>query len=315
MTDQARLEFRAMGAACSVLVFAPRDAQEFARLAVARVEILEQSWSRFRDTSELNRLNARAGAGPVPVSADLLSLVWHMDRAWEITDGLFDPTMLAQIKAAGYDADFASVIARGAVDSARSWAAPHRSSAMKDVRVDLEQSTVSLPGDVGLDPGAIGKGLAGDIIAAELINAGATGVLIDLGGDIVMAGRPGDQDSWAIAIEDERNPGDESKDSVIVSFDSSEGTSAIATSSTLYRRWAAGTRHHVLDPRTGSVAEPELVQATVWCAAGWLAEISATAALLMPKEQALHWLESHERGFAVMTPDQAFTSLAMAGHV
>ncbi|HBJ73651.1 MAG TPA: FAD:protein FMN transferase [Actinobacteria bacterium] len=311
MSGQARRDFRAMGAACSVLVFAPQAAEGLCAVAATRVELLEQSWSRFRESSELNRLNARAGTGPVVVSSDLLSLVWHMKRAWELTDGLFDPTMLAQIKAAGYDADFATVIARDAIASARIWAAPYRSSAMAEVVVDLEPSTVQLPRDIGLDPGAIGKGLAGDIISTEMMSAGATGVLIDLGGDIVMAGRPGDEDSWAIAVEDERHP-DDGREPRVVHFDPDEDASAIATSSTLYRRWAGGARHHVIDPRTGDVANPEIVQATVWCGAGWLAEVSATAALLMPKDQAVDWLQEHQRGFAVMTPDQSFSSLVGA---
>ncbi|MDO8733503.1 MAG: FAD:protein FMN transferase [Actinomycetota bacterium] len=314
MTDQAQLSFRAMGAACSVLVYAPRAAERLCQVAVSRVALLEQSWSRFRESSELNQLNASAGTGPFVVSGDLLSLVWHMKRAWELTDGLFDPTMLAQIKAAGYDADFATVIARDALASARTWAVPHRSSAMADVKIDLQASTVLLPGDIGLDPGAIGKGLAGDIIAAELMRAGATGVLVDLGGDIVMAGTPGGEDFWAIAVEDERSPNDESREPLIVRFDPVDGSHAIATSSTLYRRWAGGTRHHVMDPRTGLVANPELVQATVWCGAGWLAEVSATAALLMTKDQALAWLQEHQRGFAIMTASQAFSSLVSALH-
>lgn len=314
MTGQAHMTFRAMGAACSVLVFAPRGADEFARLAASRVELLEQSWSRFRESSELSRLNARAGSGPVAVSSDLLSLVWHMKRAWALTDGLFDPTMLAQIRAAGYDADFATVIARDALVSARTWATPHRSSAMSDVVVDLQEKSVELPSDIGLDPGAIGKGLAGDIIAAELLSAGATGVLVDLGGDIVMAGLPGNDDSWRIAVEDERSPSDHTREQLIVRLDPAEGPHAIATSSTLYRRWAGGTRHHVMDPRTGLEASTELVQATVWCGAGWLAEISATAALLMPAEQASRWLQEHQHGFAIMTKSQAFSSLVGAHH-
>ncbi len=146
------------------------------------------------------------------------------------------------------------------------------------------------------------------------MSAGASGVLIDLGGDIVMAGAPGQAESWAIAIEDERHVDDPDREPMIVTFDPRDGTHAIATSSTLYRRWAGGTRHHVLDPRTGRIADPELVQATVWCAAGWLAESSATAALLMPKGQALGWLQEHRHGFAVMTAAQAFTSLVGAGH-
>jgi len=311
MTDQAQVNFRAMGAACSVLVFAPRVADRLCALAKLRVALLEQSWSRFRASSELSRMNARAGTGPVEVSSDLLTLVWHMQRAWELTEGHFDPTMLAQIKAAGYDADFATVIARDALAQARSWAAPRPSCGMACVSIDLGASTVAMPANIGLDPGAIGKGLAGDIIAAELMAAGAAGVLVDLGGDIVMAGAPGVEDSWAIAVEDERSPGDSSRESVVVRFDAASGPHAIATSSTLYRRWAGGAQHHVLDPRTGLAADPELVQATVWCGAGWLAEVSATAVLLMSVDEAITWLGC-ERGYALMTADQAFSALVGA---
>ena len=91
-------------------------------------------------------------------------------------------------------------------------------------------------------------------------------------------------------------------------------TLGIATSSTLYRRWAGGTRHHVLDPRTGQMADPQVVQATVWCGAGWLAEVSATAALLMKFDEALEWLTQHERGYTLMTSSQMMTSLRGVVH-
>ena len=319
-----------MGAACMVSVYADSAADDLARIAQARVELLEQSWSRFRETSELNRLNSLSGTGPVVVSADLLTLVWHMQRAWEITRGLFDPTMLSEIKAAGYDADYAAVIARGALAGVASWNSGSattqvRSSAMGTVEIDLEASTVSLPAGVGLDPGAIGKGLAADIIANELMSAGAKGVLIDLGGDIVVAGFPEDSDAWVLAIEDERDPDNSDREPQLVRFaptvdldDSREAeefeTMGIATSSTLYRRWAGGTRHHVLDPRTGQMADPQVVQATVWCGAGWLAEVSATAALLMKFDEALEWLTQHERGYTLMTSSHMMTSLVGVEH-
>lgn len=319
-----------MGAACMVSVYADAAADELARIAQARVELLEQSWSRFRETSELNRLNSLSGTGPVVVSADLLTLVWHMQRAWEITRGLFDPTMLSEIKAAGYDADYATVIARGALAGVASWNSGSattqvRSSAMGTVEIDLEASTVSLPAGVGLDPGAIGKGLAADIIANELMSVGAKGVLIDLGGDIVVAGLPEDSDAWVLAIEDERDPDNSDREPQLVRFaptvdldDSREAdefeTMGIATSSTLYRRWAGGTRHHVLDPRTGQMADPQVVQATVWCGAGWLAEVSATAALLMKFDEALEWLTQHERGYTLMTSSHMMTSLVGVEH-
>jgi len=304
-----------MGAACSISVYAQTNAEALARIGAQRVELLEQSWSRFRDTSELNRLNARAGTGPVEVSADLLTLLRHMQQAWELTDGLFDPTLLSVIKAAGYDADFATVIARDALASVQSWKAPHRSHGMVDVIIDMAASTVSLPAGVGLDPGAIGKGLAADIIAGEIMSAGAQGVLVDLGGDIVVAGQPGADEAWVIAIEDERDPDNADREPMLVTFEADGGTSAIATSSTLYRRWAGGTRHHVIDPRTGRMAEPELVQATVWCSTGWLAEVSATAALLMSADDARTWLQQHQLGYTLMTPTSVLSSLVGVEHV
>ncbi|MDD2858694.1 MAG: FAD:protein FMN transferase [Candidatus Nanopelagicales bacterium] len=301
--------FRAMGAACSISVFDAGDGRALAELGRTRVALLEQSWSRFREDSELNRLNARAGTGPVEVSADLLTLLWHMQRAWVLTDGLFDPTLLAAIRATGYDADFAAVIARDAVAGAIAWGAPQRSRGMADIVIDIAASTVALPADIGIDPGAIGKGLAGDLIVDELMGAGAGGVLVDLGGDIVVGGRPGSDEAWVIAIEDERDPDNDAREPMLVTFDVDGSTAAIATSSTLYRRWAGGTRHHVIDPRTGQMADPELVQATVWCAAGWLAEASATAAMLMEREQAIDWLQAHELGYTVMTADAVVSSL------
>jgi thiamine biosynthesis lipoprotein len=278
----------------------------------------------------LNRLNSLAGSGPILVSSDLLSLVWHMKRAWDMTNGLFDPTMLSEIKAAGYDADYATVLARGALADAATWnqssaSSTVRSSAMGAVEVDLEASTVTLPLGVGLDPGAIGKGLAADIIASEIMSAGAGGVLVDLGGDIVVAGQPEGTPAWVLEIEDERDPDNPDRVAQLVSFTASDSSvdadgnvkfdsMGIATSSTLYRRWGGGKRHHVIDPRTGQMADPALVQATVWCGAGWLAEVHATAALLMQPDEAVSWLQQHEVGYTLLSPRTIFTSLVGAEH-
>jgi len=311
-----------MGAACMISVYSDSAAQDLALVGALRVELLEQSWSRFRESSELNRLNSLAGSGPVVVSADLLTLVWHMKRAWEITDGLFDPTMLSEIKQAGYDADYATVIARGALADISSWKSPTtvpRISLMSDVVIDQEASAVTLPDGVGLDPGAIGKGLGADIVANELMGAGALGVLVDLGGDIVIAGSPGNSQPWVIAIEDERDPdnADREQQHVILDASSSDSgyeTYGIATSSTLYRRWAGGTRHHVIDPRSGQMADPDLIQATVWSGTGWLAEVTATAAMLMKPDAAIDWLVSLEAGYTVMTSTSMWTSLEEVHH-
>lgn len=296
---RAHRTFRAMGTECELLVYGP-GADTLVGAGAQRVELLEQCWSRFRPTSELSLLNARAGSGPVEVSEDLLTLVDIMREAWEATDGLFDPTVIDSMNALGYDRDFASVIAREAI--ALVTAQISQAPGMGDVIIDEEAMTISLPAGVGLDPGAIGKGLAADIIVEELMNAGADGVLVNLGGDIVFAGSPGDGVPWVMAVLDERLPLD-ADDRVVRHLEFEAGTDhgAVATSTTLKRVWANG-RHHVIDPRTGDVARTDLVQATIAASTGWWAEVAATTALLLGSEKAEAWLDEQDLVHVLMTP-------------
>ena len=293
--------FRAMGTDCQVTVFADASvADALLDALVERVEILEACWSRFRPDSELNRLNARAGSGAVDASDDLVELVATMRAAWSLTDGLCDPTVLASMQAMGYDADFATVVARSAIDAVDA-STLRKAPGMGEVQVDEAGRTIALPAGVGIDPGAIGKGLAGDIIVDEFMDAGVDGVLVSLGGDVVLAGRPGDDPHWSIAIADERQPGEQLR---TIDLDPGIDRAAIATSTTLKRRWANG-RHHLVDPRTGDLGHTDLVQATVIAEYGWQAEAGATAALLLGAAGGSRWLEDNGMRGVLLTADLA----------
>ena len=299
------LHFRAMGTDCQILVIADGDsASELVQLGRDRVEMLEQCWSRFRPDSDLNHLNEWAGRGPVPVSEDLLLLVERMVDAWQLTSGLFDPTVLAAMRAHGYDADFDIVAARpaGSISDIVLASSP----GMSGVVVDHDAGTVTLPVGIGLDPGAIGKGLAADVIAEELSSAGATGVLVNLGGDVAIAGL--DTTPWAVAVQDERrDPADPDRVMTVLHFDGDTTRLGTATSTTLKRRWAQGRRHHVMDPRTGTMSTSPLVQVTVVAATAWEAEVLATAALLLGPAEAMDLLSANELTAIVMTPDDVTT--------
>jgi thiamine biosynthesis lipoprotein len=128
---------------------------------------------------------------------------------------------------------------------------------------------------VHIDPGGIGKGLASDIVVAEAMEAGAAGVLVDLGGDVRVAGVPADRDAWTIAVEDPIDPTLE-----IARYALNDG--AVATSSRRWRRFfgTRGAAHHIVDPRTGRPAIGEVDAATAVAGQGWAAEVYATAAFL-----------------------------------
>ncbi len=235
--------------------------------AHARLEQLEARWSRFQPASELAGVSASAGRR-VTVSADTWQLIALMVTAWQRTGGRCDASVLPAIVAAGYDQDL------GALPRDRPAASiltePVRPTpGLGDVELDGDSLSVRLPRGVQLDPGAIGKGFAADLVAAELIGAGAHGALVNVGGDLVVAGEPVDGGAWSVELQLAEGPP--------VRWTLSDG--AVATSSSRRRRWRVDgeLRHHLIDPATSApISDPPATVSTV-TGAGWWAEAAATA--------------------------------------
>jgi len=235
----------------------------------ARLGELDRRWSRFNPDSELSRAMVAAGSR-VAVSADTLTLLAAMLAAHDDTGGRYDPTMLRQVVDAGY----AASIEDGARHSI-TVDLPDPSRRLHEIRVDAAGGSVSFPPGLGVDPGGIGKGLAADLVVAELLDAGTAGALVSVGGDLFAAGTPPTDDGWRVQVED---PFDDTATVVEVVLDGG----GVATSSTRSRRWShrGSTAHHVLDPATGTVARTDLATVTAMAGTGWQAEAHATAALL-----------------------------------
>ena len=239
--------------------------------AVMRVAELEQRWSRFLPDSEISQLNRWAGL-PVAVSPDTVTLVEHAIVAWRLSGGAFDPTVLGAVMRAGYDRTFEQLGRRSFGFSDPS-AGCHALGQGADA-IAVRGETVTLHSGTGFDPGGIGKGLAADLVCAEMLAAGADGICVNLGGDVRVAGAGPDGGSWTVAVEHPE------ADSPIVQLGLAGG--AVATSTTLRRRWMFGTdeRHHLIDPQTGQPSTSDLTLATVVAGQGWIAEVLAKAVIL-----------------------------------
>jgi len=249
-----------------VVVGGPRGLTTLAR---ERLQALEARWSRFLPTSELSRLNAAAGT-PCHVSPETFGLIERSIHGWAATGGAFDPTVLPALVAAGYDRTF-----RELSDDERPAGHPVPGLGCGAIRLDPRWRMVTMPTGTTLDPGGIGKGLAADLVVALLVDAGASGACVNVGGDIRVAGEAPTPAGWVVSVEDPRAPGRE-----LDRFVLADG--AVATSSTAVRSWRRGGRlqHHLIDPATGSPASSPALAATVVAGAGWWAEVLTKAALL-----------------------------------
>ena len=201
------------------------------------------------------------------VSSETADLVELAVDAWRVTDGRFDPTVLPALVAAGYDRSFEEIVADGPGPVGE----PAPAAGGEGVVVDHQARTVAMPAGVQLDLGGIGKGRAADLVATELLEAGAEGACVNLGGDVRLVGEPPGGTGWLVGIE---HPLD---GELIVTLALREG--AVATSTTAHRRWADDA-HHIIDPATGRPARSDLVSVTIVAGEAAWAEVVAKAALL-----------------------------------
>ena len=264
---QAERRFPVMGTTAHILVLGSH-ADQLVEYAKSRLDQLERKWSRFVPTSEISRANALAGSHLV-VSAETLLLVQRAVEGWTRTAGSFDPTVLKAVRGAGYDRDFALVaLAAASLHPTPAEPAPGCAGIVCDERI----GTVTVPPGTTLDPGGIGKGLAADLVSAELIERGARGALVNVGGDLRVRGDAPNGGSWDVSIEHPIQP-----DVELVRIGLLDG--AVATTSRAKRSWqtATGAAHHLIDPRTGRPATSGHSAVTVVAREAWWAEVVAKA--------------------------------------
>ena len=269
ITD-SRTWFRAnatlMGTTAEVLV--DGTAEQLAA-GFRRLRALESTWSRFQPDSELNTLHRRAGTW-TNVSDDLLrALVWAHRMARE-TGGLFDPSIRRALETLGYDRSYLA-----GLDSASAAGGVVAAPGLAGLEIDRLNHRARLAPGLSIDLGGIGKGLAADIVATELVADGARSAFVSLGGDIHACGEPAEGGGWPVPLIHPvtgRTLG--------VHHLSGGG---LVMSTTKLRTWRRGARamHHIIDPRTGEPSGTDVIAVAVAAASAARAEALAKAAILL----------------------------------
>jgi thiamine biosynthesis lipoprotein len=239
--------------------------------AVLRHEVgaIDRACSRFRAGSEVCRLDEARGL-PVPVSRLLAQAVAAALMAAEMTDGAVDPTVGAAMIGLGYDRDFDEVPRDSAVP-----ATPRTVPGWRCLELNSRNGRLRAPEGVVIDLGATAKALASDRAAARIAELTGTAVLVNLGGDISVAGAP--RDGWAVGIAPDCATPPSATDVVVALR---EG--GLATSGTSVRTWRRADRqvHHIVDPRTGDSARTCWQLVSVAAPSCVIANAASTAAIV-----------------------------------
>ncbi len=250
---------------------------------------MERTCSRFLPDSELCALNAAAGT-PFHASEDLFAVVSLALDAAARTAGLFDPTILPALHAAGYTRSFDEIGHRELEEIPATPAPvsrtlpPWRSGRWREIALDAERRVIALPEHVALDLGGIAKGWAADELARRFLSA-FPAYLIDLGGDLRAQGGPEPGKPWIVAVADPREATTAATGAApprdtayLAGIPLAAG--GIATSGDARRWWLRGgaRQHHLIDPRTGRPALPHDGTRLEGRVLAWTALAATTAA-------------------------------------
>ncbi len=288
------LEFRAMNT--NVLLAA--EGHDWAVVGLqatkAFIEECEQRFSRFIEESELSALNRSAGTW-ANVSKDLMDILIQSLHFYEETEGLFDPSILPDLKRVGYDRSMNEIRAEGYRSTGPASKSVQRPS-FTEIEIDPSDSRVRLPKGMEIDLGGIAKGWIVEK-AAEMLGYYSAVCAVNAGGDMLFIGSPMDGSDWQVYLEDPRDP---SKTLTLLHT----RTGAVATSSVAKRVWKQGgeRRHHLIDPRTGEPAATDWLSVTVFDPQITVAEVYAKAFLIGGEREAAHLL-SQRIGLAYLAVD------------
>jgi thiamine biosynthesis lipoprotein len=281
--DFHRVQFRAMSTPVNVAFAAPSAAvaEDFPRAAVDWIVRFEARYSRFLPESIVGQINACSGGDWLELdeeAEELLSLCARMHR---LTRGVFDAAALPLLRIWDWKADPPRVPGESEIRAAREVSGWEK--------VQRRPGGIRLPVvGMGIDLGGIGKEFAVDRLVSLARDFGIDGVMIDIGQDIRVGGRPPGKDAWYIGLEEPDRPGE--------CWTALRLTDrAIATSGDYFRSFTLGGRRygHILDPRTGlpvgnrcqavSVIAPDCVTAGVLSTAGFI--LGAREGLELIREQ------------------------------
>jgi thiamine biosynthesis lipoprotein len=205
----------------------------------------------------------------VIVSPETFTVVAAAVDGCEQTAGLFDPTVYDAMITNGYDVSFEAIADRS--ERVGPATTPDRPTpGVADITLDPALHAVTLPPGVHLDLGGIGKGAAADIVAAMLIDLGARGAAVSVGGDIRVIGESPTRGGWHFS-------GPAFK-TILPTIDDG----GVCTSTTTQRRWQHGRTeaHHLIDPRTGHPTKNRLESVTILAATAQQAEVLTKAAMV-----------------------------------
>lgn len=289
-----------MGTTYTVKYITTADAPSREELKAKVDEVLlhvNKLMSTYDPTSELSEFNKLAANKTVTISDEMAYVLGEALEISDLTGGRYDVTVGPLVNLWGFGPG------------------KHRDEVPSSAEVEEAQANVgyqylNLDGNeltktkaVYVDLSSIAKGYGVDAVANTLKDSGIRNYLVEVGGELSIAGSKLDGSTWAVGVESPAG-GHNIAQRVITATDI-----AIATSGD-YRNYFEenGVRYsHTIDPLTGKPITHRLVSVTVINSNATLADGLATAITVLGPEAGLKFAqENNVAAYMLVKEDRGF---------
>jgi thiamine biosynthesis lipoprotein len=292
-TKPVEKETYMMGTIVNLKVYG-KNAEKATERAITRVEEIENKMSVNIETSEISKLNSKAGVSAEKLSADTYSVLEKAVKYSELTKGAFDPTIEPIVKLWGIGTDAERVPSEDEINEKL------KLIDYKDIILDSKNSTAKLKRtSQAVDLGAIAKGYTADEIKGILLENKISSAIINLGGNIYAMGKKVDGTDWNIGIQNPLNSRGEYLGTISVSDKS------IVTSGNYERFFMVGEKryHHIFDPKSGYPSENGIISTTIISDTSIDGDVLSTSTYILGVEKAKQLIESIDGVEAIFVTD------------
>lgn len=251
----SRTEFM-MDTVMTIKIYDKKD-EEILDKAFRRLKEIEDKMSATIETSEVNKINNKAGIEPVEVSPDLYFVLQESKYHGEISNGAYEPTIGPLVRLwniqTGDDQERDWIPEAEDIEETKKLVDYENLELLGDNRVFLKEKNMRL------DLGGIVKGYATDEVRRILQENGVEVAIIDLGGNIYVHGIKAQGVPWKIGIQ---NPLD-SRGGYLGIVEIEDKSLVTSGDYERFFEYDGVRYHHIIDRETGYPSNSEITGVTI----------------------------------------------------
>lgn len=312
-----------MSTVLSEKIYGTKDVTQDIKEELDKLEKDQLSWRK--DHSVVSKINADAQKGiKTKLDSDMTSWVEDSLELAKRSNGAFDPTIGRLTRLWNIEGDNPKVPSKQEIKNTledtgytkihlEKVESQNTANTKKNVDKDIKDNTaknketsedtsqntntnesvssIYIGDKCTLDLGAVGKGIACDVVQDYLKKQKeVSGAVIAVGGSILLYGSKADGSDWNVAVQNPRG-----QDGEAMGVLSLSGTTNVSTSGDYEKYFMQdGKRyHHILDPSTGYPADSGLISVTIVSDSGLLSDGLSTACFVLGKEKGEKLLETY----------------------